>query len=302
MDKENKPGVSADDESVKPSAEKGSDPKQGPRISYIVSGICALAVAAAAGAAVVADKAFKEESGARIYNSSSYTADNSSSAAESDSSGSRDDSSSSRRTKVTTTAKVYEYPQDINEAELDCFLAVSGINKTAAEGLIAYRERNGAIHNYEELLDIYGIGERSLTVIKEHFFISEDKQIAYTTTEKTTRARKSSEKSTTTRKAVSAVTEFTSVTETETRTEAAADSFAEEEDGMKTVNINTAGAEEIADSLKLSPELATEIVRLRSRIGRYNNMLELLYIEGMTKQVFNERAGYILLDEPQAED
>ena len=302
MDRKNKPAASAGTAGSEPE-KKASE--HSPRISYIVSGICALAVAAAAGAAVVADKAFKDESGARIYNSSSYTAENtssygadsSSSAAESASSESRDDSSAVRKTRVTTTAKVYEYPQDINTAELDCFLAVSGINRTVAEGVVAYRERMGAIHNYEELLEIYGIGERSLSVIKEHFFISEDKQVAYTTAAVTTRAHKVTEKKTASKKTQPAVTEVTTVTVTSAAAVSAA--VTTDGEGMRPVNINKAGVDEIADSLKLTPEQAEEIVILRSRIGRFSDMLELLYAEGMTKQAVRERAEYILLDDPQ---
>ena len=219
--------------------------ERGPRISYIVAGICALLVAAAAGAAIVADKAFRKEESARIYSSSSAVGAKDSSVSEDSSDASaaskgKSDSSASesrsesksekKKTATTTTAVVYEYPQDINKAELECFLAVSGINKTVAEGIVSYRERKGAIHNFEELLEIYGIGERTLTVIEEHFFISSDDSIAYTTVSQTTRKPAETEKKTSAPEkttTVPTVTEPPKVTSAESEAEPADSSEAE---------------------------------------------------------------------------
>lgn len=291
---------------VNKSSEEKAERK--PKISRVVAGVCALLVAAAAGAAVVADKAFKEEDNVRIYSgpfsapsksttgrvtsaaereedSSAAERDEGSSAAESES-----DSSAVKETKATAAAVVYEYPQDINLAPLECFLAVSGINKTAAEGLIAYRRRSGAIHNFEELLEIYGIGERTLEVIKEHFFISEDQQTAYAAE---TEAVGTAVTEATTSEAVVTLPEVTVTTEVTSSAEP------EAEEGMKPVDINSAGAGEIAAGLRLSPELAEEIVKLRGRIGRYRNLRELLYIDGISKEMLNERKEYILTGEEQ---
>lgn len=267
----------------------------GVRISRIVAGICALLVAAAAGAAVVADKAFKDEAGARIYSStsvagagkSSLTEMASSEAAEetephTDQSEEEPESAAEKRTRAAATAVVYEYPQDINEAGLDCLLAVNGINRTVAEGIVAYRSRRGALHNFQELLEIYGIGERTLTVIEEHFFISEDKQEEYTTAAQTTRAAETVSESTS-RSAVPAVTELTETT-------------AEPEPVMKPVNINKADAAEIAECLLLSYEQAEAVVKLRELIGSFSDLRELLYTDVISEQELAKRMDHILLE------
>ena len=295
---------SAPDRGKEPS--EAEENKRGPRISYIVSGICALLVAAAAGAAVVADKAVKEEAPARIYgssysseavkDSSSWT-DSDTSSAHGASSEGKSESTAEKKTKATVTEKVYEYPQDINKAELDCFLAVSGINKTAAEGITAFRKRRGAIHNFEELLEIYGVGERTLSVIEEHFFISEEDRIEYTTTSRTVRERKETEVTTTEKvTAVPAVTELPAENE-EIEESSRTETVSEAEKVMKPVNINKADAEEIAECLLLKPEQAEAVVKLREKIGKFSDMREILYTEAVSKEALIERKDYILLED-----
>ena len=292
-----------------PAPARGKEPpeaeenKRGPRISHIAAGICALLVAAAAGAAVVANKAVKEEAPARIYvsSSSAETVGDSSSGTDSGTSSARgassegkSESTSEKKTKATVTEKVYEYPQDINKADLDCFLAVSGINKTAAEGITAFRRRRGAIHNFDELLEVYGIGERTLSVIEEHFFISENDRIEYTTASQTSRERKETEVTTTEKvTAVPAVTELPA----ETVESSEAEPVSEAEKVMKPVNINKADAEEIAECLLLRPEQAEAIVKLRERIGKFSDMREILYTEAVSKDALVERRDYILLED-----
>lgn len=307
------------------------DSKKGPvHISRIVAGVCALLIAAAAGAAVVADLALKNEDPPRIYSSS---AGSSRLAAESTQSSvttaapasasaagitAPKKTSASRRSRTTasktaasrtvkttssaSTAAAYSYPQDINTAGLDCFLGVNGINRTVAEGLVSYRERHGKIHNFEELLEIYGIGGRTLTVIEEHFFISGDDYIPQTAASEpvSTEDPEAEVRDTGTSRSAPSDTKAPPVRTTADTSPPPTDDTSESESSeaepkLRPVNINTADAEELAECLLLKPELAEAIVRLRENIGKFRNDLELLYVDGFSNAMLVERREYIRL-------
>ena len=229
---------------------------------------------------------------------------------------------------TAVTAEQFSYPEDINKASLECLVNVHGINRTAAEGIVFYREAHGRIHNYEELLEIFGIGERTLKVIREHFFISDEDHIPYTASGKdTSRAEitkrssvSDSSGSTAAPEPDSSRSEGTSKSEGTvippvtsskdvTDTSPAEDDSSSQPDAtgepdssdvpeaqqMKTVCINEASAEELAEALLIKPELAEAIVELRTSIGAFVNDLELLYVEGFSKEMLVERRPYIEL-------
>ena len=344
-DRDTRLSAGEDTEPEKPAPEK---PKL--RISHITAGICALLIAAAAGAAIVADLALKNEDAPRIYGSSSLASE-AAEAAGADSSDSKDNGSASenrkseaaavtgvttRKTaaKTTTVRKTsasktrqtkpsktvtsktasstagetaaYVYPQDINTADIDCLAGVNGINRTVAGEIAAYRERHGAIHNFEELLDIYGVGERTLSVIREHFYISDADYIAYTrpvTEPLETRRETEPPPSVTTAPPVSETVRTTASASKTTApaktTEASSETTSEttSEPKLRTVNINTAEAGELAEALLLSPETAEAIVELRKNIGSFVNDLELLYVSGFSEKMLVERRPYIRLSD-----
>ena len=64
---------------------------------------------------------------------------------------------------------------------------------------------------------------------------------------------------------------------------------------MRTVNINTASAEELSESLLIETELAEAIVELRTNIKYFVNDLELLYVDGFTEKMLVERRPFITL-------
>ena len=224
------------------------------------------------------------------------------------------DTAAVRETAVSTVT--YSYPQDLNLADFDCLTNVSGINRTAAEGIIARRNRQGTIHSFDELTEIYGIGERTLAVIKEHFYISERDLII--TTVRTEPAAESTAPPTqttapqTTAPQTTAPEKPAAVTDPTTTASAAASEPAhmtaaaaqtappqEEEPRMKKVNINRADAQQLCECLLLSPELADSVIGLRQRIGRFSDPLELLYTDGFSQSALTERLPFILLsDEP----
>lgn len=60
------------------------------------------------------------------------------------------------------TAKI-----DLNKASKDELMSLNGIGATKAEGIISYRETNGAFQKVEDLTNVSGIGEATFEKIKE---------------------------------------------------------------------------------------------------------------------------------------
>lgn len=64
---------------------------------------------------------------------------------------------------------------NINAASLADLMRVKGIGQVRAESIIAYRTDRGRIKNIDQLLEIKGIGQKTLENIKEMFY-AEDKR------------------------------------------------------------------------------------------------------------------------------
>ncbi len=317
MEKDNfdpQPGKAAgadDSGNTSPVGRQDSDRSGRPLISKWVAIVCAAAVVSGvAGAGIMANIKLENENAPAVYKKAetSGTAETSIKAAAADASAvsaitttaltavSRTERAvqtkavttkkSAATASVTTAAMQFVYPQDINLASPEALLNVNGINKTAAEGIIEYRERNGAIHSFNELLEIYGIGERTLSVIQGHFFISET-DMPEQTVITTASSREQVTEETLPETETKAVTQTTSA-ETARVTEAA---------GFRPVNINSATAEELEECLLIKRETAERIVELRRNIGRFSNSLELLYTEGFSNEMYTERKEYLLLED-----
>ena len=69
-----------------------------------------------------------------------------------------------------------------------------------------------------------------------------------------------------------------------------------EDDSPREVHINYANADEIADSLKISHELAEQIVSVREQIGGYSTLEELYLVDSMTQNIMLQIIEYIVID------
>jgi competence protein ComEA len=61
---------------------------------------------------------------------------------------------------------------DLNSVGREDLLAIRGIGPALAERILDYRARHGAFSSVDELLGIKGIGEKSLTRLREHFTLT----------------------------------------------------------------------------------------------------------------------------------
>jgi len=71
---------------------------------------------------------------------------------------------------------------------------------------------------------------------------------------------------------------------------------AEEKRMGKTVNINTATAEELAQVPMITPELAQAIVAYREEVGGFQLIEELILIEGFDRELFRRVRSFFLIE------
>ena len=71
---------------------------------------------------------------------------------------------------------------------------------------------------------------------------------------------------------------------------------AEEKITGKTVNINTATTEELAQIPLITPELAQAIVAYREEVGEFQFIEELLLVEGFDRKLFLRVKSFFLLE------
>lgn len=176
------------------------------------------------------------------------------------------------------------FPLDINTVTLEELLLIPGIGETTAQKIIDFRNQNGTITNFNSLLQIDGIGEGRLNLLKKYLYITENIIIESSNMEFTTTNTHS-------KSAVSSSFISTEKSQLETQQSVALTTIKQ----MKSVNINTASAEEISDSLLIDLSLAQSITDLRDKIGHYSNFLELLYVDGISQKWLAEVQDYIEL-------
>lgn len=70
--------------------------------------------------------------------------------------------SDSRTASAEDTSQVI----DVNTADIDKLVTLPGIGKAIAQRIIEYRKEHGPFKKVEELLNVRGIGERSLEKIR----------------------------------------------------------------------------------------------------------------------------------------
>lgn len=197
--------------------------------------------------------------------------------------------SSAKSAAVQKTEIVYSFPADINLVTAEQLIQIDGVGEVTAQKIIGFRSGVGVICNMDQLLEIDGIGEATLNKLKEYLFVSDRDYAELTQPEEQTEYREPEETEQTRQEESKTVT---AETKTEEKT---SPTTAEAAEQMRTVNINTASAEELSESLLIETELAEAIVELRTNIKYFVNDLELLYVDGFTEKMLVERRPFITL-------
>ncbi len=189
---------------------------------------------------------------------------------------------SSKKTTSTTTS--VKFPLDINKATKDELMQIDGVGEVTSKKILSYRKKLKYYCNLLQLKDVDGIGDATYEKLKKYLYVSSDKY-------KEMEVTSASDKSKTTSKTTKAKTTKVKTTKRKTsKTTIKAQST--EINEMTMVNINTAGKEELMDSLLIDEEEALLIIDFRTDIGgKFTDTLELLYKIG--KSEYNRIKDYI---------
>lgn len=179
---------------------------------------------------------------------------------------------------IAETKEEYRFPADINKADKEMLMAVSGIGEVTADRIIAYRDRVGVISNMDMLLEVNGIGDSTLELLKGYFYV--DSADYHDMPQETKVAE-------------------TQPVQTEIPADTVTEPPATEEQTVTTaettekVNINKADAQEISDKLLIDMDKANAVIELRELISYYESPNELLLCKGFTEKLVSELWDYI---------
>ena len=70
--------------------------------------------------------------------------------------------------------QMYFLPVPINSAEYELLLTIPGVGTSTAHRIIEFRGKHGKIRSLEDLLLIEGIGDKKLSIIKEHAIVENE--------------------------------------------------------------------------------------------------------------------------------
>lgn len=173
-------------------------------------------------------------------------------------------------------------PADSSQADKEMLMAVSGIGEVTADRIIAYRDRVGVISNMDMLLEVNGIGDSTLALLKGYFYV--DSADYHDMPQETKVAETQPVQTEIPADTVTEppATEEQTVTTTETT-----------EKVRQKVNINKADAQEISDKLLIDMDKANAVIELRELISYYESPNELLLCKGFTEKLVSELWDYI---------
>ncbi len=160
----------------------------------------------------------------------------------------------------TETVSVINFPIDINIATAEELTNIKGIGISAAEKIISYRENNGYFHSVDELLNVDGIGEKTLDKMRKFIYVSAEFE------EITTISPDVSEE----------------ISET-----ASAITFP--------IDINIATAEELINIKGIGISTAEKIISYRENNGYFHSVDELINVSGIGEKKLKNIRKYVYI-------
>ena len=223
-----------------------------------------------------------------IFDSQSTTAADSQS--KDDNAGDAVDDTDKADTDITTTVYTPSYPVDINKAIYEDFIGVKGIGEVTAQKILDFRSEKGVIHSLDELTEISGIGQKTVLLLGEYFYVDALQTTVITTT---TLPKTKPVTAVTTTKAPVKVTTTIPVTTTQ-KPQTTTVITTTELPQRKSVNINTASVVELTECLLIEQADAEAIVEFREKIGYFTNIRELIYV--ISDHLYLEIRDYIYVE------
>lgn len=172
---------------------------------------------------------------------------------------------------------------NINTASREELMLLNGIGEVTADSIITYRNDSGGFNNIEELMNVSGIGQAKFDAVKDNVFVEDP---VYPVQEE---VREQPEYLS------EAETEVTEGIPPETEVSAESETSLTLED-CAPININTAGVDELMLLPYIDREAADEIISIRSQIGAYSHVYEILLVESLTQSQAAEIVNYITVE------
>ena len=64
------------------------------------------------------------------------------------------------------------WPVDLNTADLEQLDTLPGVGPVTAQAILDYREENGPFQSVDDLVNVYGIGEKTVENLREYVVVS----------------------------------------------------------------------------------------------------------------------------------
>lgn len=168
---------------------------------------------------------------------------------------------------------------NINTASREELMLLNGIGEVTADSIIAYRNDSGGFNNIEELMNVSGIGQAKFDAVKDHVFVEDPVYPVQEEVREQPEYLSESE------------TEVTEEIPPETEVSAESETSLTLED-CAPININTAEVDELMLLPYIDRETADEIISIRSQIGAYSHVYEILLVESLTQSQAAESGGF----------
>ncbi|HNX64770.1 MAG TPA: helix-hairpin-helix domain-containing protein [Oscillospiraceae bacterium] len=169
----------------------------------------------------------------------------------------------------TETSLEVDFPLDINSCSADELICIDGIGPIMAERIINYRIDNGGFYSVEEIMNVKGIGTLTYHKILPYIYADTSRLPAKSETVKET------------------TTKYTTVKETTSLTTTVSNP-------INPVNLNKATVSDLMTLPGINQELAKNIISFRdNQITYFSDIYELLYVDGMTKSIFQQIQSYV---------
>ena len=163
---------------------------------------------------------------------------------------------------------------DINTAEKEELTKLKGIGEYLANEIISYRDEYGGFNNIEEIMNVNGIGEKIFAEIAEFIYVENP---VYSSDEEVSEE----------------------IVPDEPEPETICEDIPQETEitleSCIPININTADREILMLLPNVTEETADEIIELRSSLGGFSHVYELIYLKSLSQNQIAEITDYLTI-------
>lgn len=175
---------------------------------------------------------------------------------------------------------------DLNKATASELDMIPGIGEVISTRIIEYRSNNGSFRSVDELINVTGIGEKTLAKFREYLYVEGGNEI-------NTEPQQTNPPTIETPSVLKETPQPTETPKENHTSEVEQTEIPSKEIEILHLDMNKASVEEFATLPGIDIELAKSIVELREKIQYFSHPYELLYVDGMTENKLNAILQYI---------